>query len=63
MTDKQKKEIDRQVWINRIKRKLGIDVPPMHHGDPLPSWWAEEEAKRSNGTKYRGMDGISVRIK
>lgn len=63
MTKKQREEMERQRKIDNIRRKLGFPVPDRHYGDPLPEWWAKMESETRFNTKYRGMDGVSVRIR
>lgn len=64
MTEQQRKEIDRQVKINRIKRMLGVYVPPTHFGDPLPSIFRSENMTKRDKTKYQGSgEDIQVRIR
>lgn len=64
MTEQQRKEIDRQVKINRIKRMLGVYVPPTHFGDPLPSIFRSESTTQRDKTQYRGSrEDIQVRIR
>lgn len=64
MTEQQRKEIDRQVKINRIRRKLGAYVPPTHFGDPLPSIFRSGNTTQRDKTKYQGSgEDIQVRIR
>ena len=55
--------MEREIRIRRIKRMLGIDLPPKHYGDPLPDVLKNMNVQKRSETRYGGFEeDIQVRI-
>ena len=63
MTEAQKKEMERELWKNKIRRMLGVPTKKLNFGDPLPDVLRDVYVQKRAGTRYEGSEeDIQVRI-